>query len=166
MNDLHIRFATPDDAGTIEWFIRELAVFERQPDAVLTSKAVIRAQLEQETPPFECLIAEVSDEAGSSPAGFALFFQNYSTWRGVPGLYLEDLFITESHRRQGVATALMRRLARIAVARGYARFEWAVLDWNRFAIELYQRIGARSMQTWLPYRLDGDALRQLATEEE
>lgn len=106
----------------------------------------------------EAVIAEHHGE----PAGFALFFQNFSTWTGRPGLYLEDLYVTPAARGLGVGTALLRHLARIAVERGYARFDWAVLDWNEPAISFYRSIGAVGMDEWRIQRLSGDTLVQLA----
>src|SRR5262249_25572811 len=128
-----IRFATPADAETIHRFIRGLAEYERMPDAVEVTPAILRAQMTSERPPFECLIAVVDRE----PVGFALFFQSYSTWRGRPGIFLEDLFVEPLRRGQGVGAALLRRVAALAVERGCARLEWAVLDWNTPAIGFY-----------------------------
>jgi len=156
--DFDIRFATSEDATTIHRFICELAAYEREPDAVEATPASLCAQMESARPPFECLIAE--DAAG--PLGFALFFHNYSTWRGKPGIYLEDLFVPPRHRRRGVGRALLQRLARVAVDRECARMEWAVLHWNKLAFDFYERIGARRMDDWVICRVTGDALRNLA----
>jgi GNAT superfamily N-acetyltransferase len=109
-------------------------------------------------PPFECLIGELD----GAPAGFALFFQNYSTWTGKPGIYLEDLFVRPEARGRGLGKALLVHLAGIACERGCGRFEWAVLDWNRPAIEFYESLRAKPMAEWTVYRLAGDALRRLA----
>jgi GNAT superfamily N-acetyltransferase len=155
-----IRFATPADAPTILRFIRELAEYEREPDAVEVTEAVLAAQLSEETPPFECLLAE----EGSEPMGFALFFHTYSTWRGRRGLHLEDLWVTPSARRRGVGRALLARLAAIAVARGCARLEWSVLDWNELAHSFYRGVGAQAMSEWTTWRLDGAGLQRLSRE--
>jgi GNAT superfamily N-acetyltransferase len=153
-----IRPAGPDDAETIHAFIVGLAVYERAPDAVEVTPAELRAQLASPTPPFECLLA--FDDG--RPVGFALFFQTYSTWRGRTGLHLEDLFVPEPHRRRGVGSALLRRLARTAIDRGCARLEWAVLDWNTPAIDFYRSLGAEALDEWTTHRLTGPALVALA----
>lgn len=151
---LTIRFATPRDAETIVQLIRGLAEYERDPGAVEVTAAQIRTQMESADPPFECLLAEYDAEA----AGFALFFRNYSTWRGRAGLYLEDIFVREAYRGRGVGGALMRRLIQITVERGWARMEWAVLNWNTPAQSFYREHGARPLDNWTTWRLDGDAL--------
>ena len=134
---LLIRFATAQDAEVIVSFVRGLAQYEREPEAVEVTPEVLRGQMDSDDPPFECLIAE---EDGA-PVGFALFFRNYSTWRGRPGLFLEDLFVPAHHRRKGIASALLKRLAAIAVERGYARMEWSVLNWNTPAHAFYRFTG-------------------------
>lgn len=156
----HVRFAGPDDAATILHFIAELAIYEREPDAVEATEDSLRDQLTGDRPPFECLIAEVDGEA----RGFALFFHNYSTWRGRAGIYLEDLFVPEEHRGTGLGRLLLATLARIAVERGCPRLEWQVLDWNTPSIDFYEAIGASVMRDWLPCRLDGKALSGLASD--
>ena len=153
-----IRFATPADAATFIALIRALAAYEREPDAVEASEATLASQLAEPSPPFECLIAEVDGEA----AGFALFFHTYSTWRGRRGLWLEDLFVRPEHRGAGIGRALLVELARLAVARGCARFEWTVLDWNELAIGFYRGLGAAPLDEWTTWRLDGAALAALA----
>ena len=156
---LHIRFAGPDDAETVLGFIHALAVFENEPDAVEATPETLRRQMSQERPPFECLLAEWDGEA----VGFALFFPTYSTWRGRPGMYLEDLFVPEEHRGRGVGRGLLRRVAAIAVERGCARFEWAVLDWNEPAIGFYEKLGAEVLPDWRVCRVTGKSLDRLAT---
>lgn len=151
-----IRFATPRDADVIVQFVRALAEYEREPEAVEATPAVLRAQMESADPPFECLIAEQDGVA----AGFALFFRNYSTWRGRPGLFLEDLFVTPQHRRKGIGRALLQHLAAISVERGYGRMEWSVLDWNTPAHDFYRAIGAAPMDQWTVWRLSIDLPRQ------
>jgi GNAT superfamily N-acetyltransferase len=153
-----VRPATPDDAELIHRFVRELAAYEREPSAVEATPESLRAQMLREPPPFECVIGELDGE----PAGFALFFHNYSTWTGKPGIYLEDLFVRPDARGRGLGKALLVHLARVACARGCGRFEWAVLDWNRPAIEFYEALQAVPMAEWTTYRLTGDALRRLA----
>lgn len=157
-SELRIRVATPDDAPTIFRFIRELAEYEREPDAVKTSAETLRAQLEAQNSPFECLIATHGDE----PVGFALFFRNYSTWRGQAGIYLEDLYVPQHLRRKGVGRALLRAVARIALERGAGRLEWAVLDWNSPAIDFYRSLGAVAMNDWTVFRLADESLASLA----
>jgi GNAT superfamily N-acetyltransferase len=155
---LSIRFATARDAEIICGFVRGLAEYEREPEAVEVTPEMLRNQMDSDDPPFQCLIAEYDGAA----AGFALFFRNYSTWRGRPGLFLEDLFVAPPHRRKGIGRALLRRLAAISVERGYGRMEWSVLDWNTPAHEFYRNLGARPMEQWTIWRLDGDAIADLA----
>lgn len=153
-----IRAATPSDAETIHGFIHELAVYEREPDAVEATPDSIRAQMASERPPFECIIGE----ADGVPVGMALFFQSYSTWKGVPGIYLEDLYVQPDHRGAGYGGALLAELAAIATERGFARVDWQVLDWNAPSIEFYERVGAEIKRDWIPCRLTGDALDAMA----
>ena len=155
---LRIRFATAADAATIHGFIQGLAEYEREPDAVEATPESLREQLEAPDPPFECLLAERAGE----PVGFALFFHNYSTWRGRRGVYLEDLFVPPEHRGRGVGKALLKRVAALAVERGCARLEWAVLDWNEQAIGFYETPEAVALTEWTVYRLTGGPLGALA----
>ena len=156
---LSIRDATPADAAVIHRFIVELAVYEKEPDAVVVTPAILAEQMRAQNPPFECLIAEQE----GAPIGFALFCHSYSTWRGQRGLYLEDLYVTPAARKSGAGRALMRRLARVALDRDCGRMEWAVLDWNQPAIDFYDRLGAPKGE-WLGLRLADQALRDLAEE--
>ena len=149
-----IRFATPGDAPTILHLIRLLAEYEHEPEAVAVTIAELRAQLGEAHPPFECLIAEDDRR----PIGFALFFRNYSTWRGRPGLFLEDLFVVEEYRGRGVGAALMGRLRQIVAERGWGRMEWAVLNWNTAAQNFYRGHGARPLEDWTLWRIDGVSL--------
>ncbi|MGH7931603.1 MAG: GNAT family N-acetyltransferase [Candidatus Binataceae bacterium] len=155
---LIIRFATPSDAETILSFIRGLAEYEHEPDAVKATAAGLRAWLESSDPPFECLLAEDTGEA----VGFALFFRNYSTWSNRPGLYLEDLFVPERLRGHGIGRALMNRLAQIALERGWSRIQWSVLDWNTPSQSFYRSLGARPANEWTMWDIEGDALAGLA----
>lgn len=160
MSSLHIRPATPADAGQIVMFIRELAEYEREPQAALATKADILRDGFTEPVRFRCLIAEWDGEA----AGFALFFYNYSTWKGHAGIYLEDLFVRPALRGKGIGKALLSRVASIAVAERCPRLEWAVLDWNTPAIEFYRSVGAIPMSEWTTMRVTGEALPSLASQ--
>lgn len=157
-----IRPAGPADAGLILAFIRELGEYERLSHEVVADEAGLAAQLFGERPRAEVLIAEVDGAA----AGFALFFHNFSTFLGKPGLYLEDLFVRPTFRGHGLGKRLMVRLARIAVERDCGRFEWSVLDWNTPAIDFYRSLGATGMDEWTVQRVSGDALRVLAAQSQ
>jgi GNAT superfamily N-acetyltransferase len=157
-----IRNATPDDVPLVLRFIRDLARYERLEDRVTATESHIAAALFGARPYAEALIAEDADGA---PAGFALFFHNFSTFTGTPGLYLEDLFVEPDKRGRGYGKALLARLAAIAKQRGCARFEWAVLDWNAPSIAFYQSLGAKPLDDWTVYRVDGDALEALAAQD-
>jgi GNAT superfamily N-acetyltransferase len=154
-----IRPATPADVAVILRFVRDLAAFEREADAVEATEPMLHDALFGDRPAVEAVIAE--DATG--PLGFALFFHNFSTWAGRRGLYLEDLYVTPEARGRGVGGALLRHIAALAVARGCARFEWSVLDWNADAIAFYRRMGAVGMDEWTVQRVSGGALRRLAT---
>ena len=149
---------TEADLGAIEELIRALAVYERMADEVVMDAELLRKSLFGERRYAEVLIAEEGGEA----AGFALFFHNFSTFVGRPGIYLEDLFVKPEHRGKGYGKALLKRLAELAVERDCGRLEWAVLDWNEQAIGFYRRLGARPNDEWTVYRLAGDALSNLA----
>ncbi len=160
--DLRIVAATRDDVPLILAFILELAEYEK----ALPGEAPVTEQDLVETlfgarPAAEVLIAYLAGE----PAGFALFFHNYSTWLGKKGLFLEDLFVRPPARKHGVGYALFKELARIAVDRDCGRMDWAVLDWNELAISFYRQIGARSMDEWMTFRLTGPSLRKLAERQ-
>lgn len=157
-----LRPARPADAETIFGLIEALAVYEKEPEAVVCTAQELRDQMAQEPPPFECLIAELDGEA----AGFALFFHNYSTWRGRRGLYLEDLFVRPEHRKKGIGRRLLSALAAVAVERGCARMEWAVLNWNELAIDFYRSLGAGPLDDWTTFRLTGAPLEALAKDGE
>ncbi|MDV2451951.1 GNAT family N-acetyltransferase [Xanthomonas hortorum] len=155
---LQIRTATPDDAALLHELVTALAVYEREPDAVKASPEDLRASLFGEGATAHALICEQDGQA----LGFAVYFFNYSTWLGRNGLYLEDLFVRPQARGQGAGLALLRHLAQLAVQRGCGRFEWSVLDWNAPAIAFYQAVGARPMEGWTVYRLDGERLAAFA----
>jgi GNAT superfamily N-acetyltransferase len=155
---LTIRPATPADVSTILHFIRELALYEREPDAVIATEGDLLRDGFGPTPRFRCLIAERNNE----PVGFALYFTSYSTWLGHHGIRLEDLYVTPTHRRQGIGKALLAALARIAVDEGCPRLEWDVLTWNQPAIDVYEALGATTQTEWRIMRLAGDALHSLA----
>lgn len=154
-----LRAATEADLDTIIELIRALAEYEREPDAVRLDRADLGRHLFGPRPYAEVILAET--EAGAS-AGFALFFHNFSTWEGRPGIYLEDLFVRPQYRGEGYGKALLAALARLARERGCARLEWAVLDWNAPAIRFYRALGAVPMDEWTTYRLTGEALARLA----
>jgi GNAT superfamily N-acetyltransferase len=155
---MRIRPASEADLDVIDDLIRALAAYERMSDEVVMDAALLRRNLFGERRFAEVLIAEENGE----PAGFALFFHNFSTFVGRPGIYLEDLFVKPEHRGKGYGRALLRRLAEIAVERECGRLEWAVLDWNEPAIGFYRSLGARPNNEWTVYRLAGDALKTLA----
>ena len=147
------------DLPLIAALIRELAEYERLTGAVTMTEAELGRWLFGDRPHAHTLIAEV----GGTPAGFALWFTNFSTFLGRPGIYLEDLFVRPPFRGVGAGRALLSRLAAIAVERGYGRLEWSVLDWNESALGFYQALGAAPVEGWTGYRLTGDALQAVAT---
>jgi GNAT superfamily N-acetyltransferase len=148
------------DLPLILQFIRALADYEKLLPSVTATEDRLRASLFGPDKAAEVLLGYANDE----PAGFAVFFQNFSTFVGSPGLYLEDLFVVPAWRGRGLGRRLLVHLARIAVERGYGRMEWSVLDWNEPALAVYGKIGAQPMDEWTIYRLTGDALRALASE--
>lgn len=155
-----IRTAVADDAAAIYGLIYELAVYEKEPDAVEATPESLRAQLLEDQPPFECILGEVDGEI----VGMALYFQSYSTWRGVPGIYLEDLYVQPDFRGHGYGGALLAKLAAIAVERNFARVDWQVLDWNTPSIEFYESVGAEVRRDWYPCRLSDEALVVMAAK--
>jgi GNAT superfamily N-acetyltransferase len=159
---ISIRPARPDDVGLILSLVRELADYERGLHEVEATEQSLHRHLFGEGlgrgPVAECVIGEIDATA----QGFALFFHNFSTWKGKPGLYLEDLFVRPAARGAGLGKALLAHVARLAVERGCARYEWTVLDWNTPAIEFYRGAGAEAMSEWTVYRLHGPALQRLA----
>ncbi|MCH8862860.1 MAG: GNAT family N-acetyltransferase [Proteobacteria bacterium] len=165
-SDISIRFATEADAGLIMAFINDLAEYEKLTHEVTASADDIRASLFGEHAFAECLLAFGRSEApgDGESLGFALFFHNYSTFLGKPGMYLEDLFVKPEARGRGIGKRLLERLAQIARERGLARLEWAVLDWNNPAIEFYESLDAEAMDDWTVFRLSGEALERLASK--
>jgi GNAT superfamily N-acetyltransferase len=153
---LRIDPATPADVPAILQLVRELAEFERLLHEVVATEADCHEALFGSRPVAEAVVGR----AGGEVAGFALFFQNYSTFRGRPGLYLEDLYVRPQHRGRGYGRALLTHLAALAVRRRCARMEWSVLDWNAPAIRFYESLGARPVDGWKVYRLTGEALLQ------
>ncbi|HUP49945.1 MAG TPA: GNAT family N-acetyltransferase [Thermoanaerobaculia bacterium] len=155
---LHIRAAAEADVPLILSFIRDLARYEKLEESVVTTEERLRDSLFGERPYAEVLIGEESGQ----PVAFALFFHNYSTFLGRPGLYLEDLFVKPEARGRGHGRAMLARLARVARERNCGRMEWWVLDWNEPAIAFYRRLGAVPMDDWTVFRLSGEALEKLA----
>ena len=152
-----IRFAAPGDEHVILGLIRELAEYEHALDEVIATPALLAEWLfERKT--CECLILST----GGEDVGMALFFHNFSTWLGRGGIYLEDLYVKPEHRGKGFGTALLAKLAQIALERGCGRLEWACLDWNTPSIEFYKSLGAQTMDEWTVYRLTGDTLEAMA----
>jgi GNAT superfamily N-acetyltransferase len=158
---LNLRPATPTDVPTILRFIRELALYEREPDAVVATEADLLRDGFGPTPRFKAIIADLD----SKPVGFALYFTSYSTWRGHHGIRLEDLYVTPEHRKKGIGRALLAHLARIAVDEGCPRLEWDVLEWNAPAIAVYERVGAHILNEWRIMRIEDAALKALAASD-
>jgi len=156
--DFQIRPARVEDVSIILELIRDLATYERAPDEVIATEEQLVDVLFGERPAAEVLLAF----EGKSPVGFALFFHNFSTWLGRPGLYLEDLFVKPERRGKGYGRALLVELAKIAMERGCGRMEWAVLDWNEPAIKFYRTLGATPMDEWTVFRLTRDGIARLA----
>ena len=156
--DLRIRPARVDDVPIILQLIRDLASYERAPEAVVATEEQLIGVLFGERPAAEVLLAFEKE----APVGFALYFYNFSTWLGRPGLYLEDLFVKPKKRGKGYGRALLVELAKIARDRGCGRMEWAVLDWNEPAIKFYRSLGAAPMHEWTVFRLTREEIAKLA----
>jgi len=154
-----IRAATLDDVPAIAAMVRELAEYEHLSHEVVLDEAMLREHLFGARPYAEVLIAEENAQT----VGFALFFHNYSTFLGKPGIYLEDLFVRPAFRKQGHGKQLLKGVAKLALERGCGRLEWSVLDWNAPSIAFYQSLGARAMDEWTIYRVVGEGLERLAT---
>lgn len=165
MSSIEIRPATPEDVPLILSFIKELAEYERAPDAVTATEELLHKNLfGPERRHAEVIIAsyQKSPDAPKEPAGFALFFHNFSTWVGKPGLYLEDLFVRPQFRGVGIGKKLLIQLAALAKERDCGRFEWVVLDWNEPSRKFYESLGAVPLKEWIIHRVDGKALDELA----
>jgi GNAT superfamily N-acetyltransferase len=160
MSNLEIRTTTDADVPVILSLIRELAEYERAPDAVVATEEGLRDVLFGKQPAAKVLLALES----GVPVGFAVYFHNFSTWLGRPGLYLEDLFVRPAERGKGYGRALLERLAQIAKERGCGRMEWAVLDWNEPAIQFYRKLGAEPMNEWTVFRLTEEGIARLASK--
>lgn len=154
-----IRPATREDTALILSFIQALADYEKLTHEVTATEEILATTLFGEHPAAETLLAF----EGDTPVGFALFFHNYSTFLGKPGIYLEDLFVKPEYRKHGYGKALLVRLAQIAVERDCGRFEWSVLDWNQSSIDFYRSLGGRPMEDWTIFRLDGEQLKALGS---
>jgi GNAT superfamily N-acetyltransferase len=165
--NFQIREATPADVPAIHQLIIELAIYEKEPDAVEATTEDLHAALFSDSKSkvgkasAYAHVATVEDEV----VGIAIWFLNYSTWQGVHGVYLEDLYVTPEHRGSGIGKALLKTLAKLCVERGYGRFQWWVLDWNKPSIDFYEAHGAVAMDEWTVYRLTGDALKKMATDD-
>lgn len=158
-SSLHIRPATREDCSSILQFIKDLADYEQLLPEVVATEALLANTLFGEHRGAEVLIAEWHEE----PAGFALFFSNYSTFLAQPGIYLEDLFVEPRFRGHGIGKSMLCYLANLAVSRNCGRLDWSVLDWNEDAIRFYRSLGAKAMDDWTQFRLEGSFLRAMAT---
>jgi GNAT superfamily N-acetyltransferase len=156
-----IREAEPSDVPVLLALVRELATYEREPDAVVATEADLHAALFGPDPSAGCHVVEVD----GALVGFALWYRTFSTWLGKPGLWLEDLFVRPEHRGSGLGRALLVHLAGLCVERGWSRFEWWVLDWNESAQGFYRSLGARPEDEWTVWRVDGAALESLAQRQ-
>ncbi len=159
--DSQIRFAVPADVPAILGLIRELAEYERLLDQVVADEVALHRALFGERQYVEAFVALVEGDC----VGFALFFHNFSTFLGKPGMYLEDLYVRPKFRGRGLGKALLTQVARIAVERDCGRMEWSVLDWNEPSIRFYESLGAKPLTDWTIFRLTGDALRGLGRSE-
>ena len=157
---MEIRLAQPADVEDIHRLIYELAVYEKAPEEMVATIDQINTSLFNANPVAFCHVAEVDGKI----VGIALWFLNYSTWLGKPGIYLEDLFVQPEYRGHGIGKGFMQTLAALCVERGYERFQWWVLDWNTPSIDFYESFGAVPMDEWTVFRLSGDALRKFASE--
>lgn len=156
--DLAIRLATPGDVPLVLKLIKELAEFEHLSHEVTATEPLLQQHLFGARPYAEVLLAYVKEE----PAGFALYFHNYSTFLAKPGVYLEDLYVRDHFRARGVGTALLTAVGKLALERGCGRYEWSVLNWNRRAIDFYEKMGARPLSEWTVYRVTGAALQRFS----
>lgn len=159
LNNFKIRAAKENDTSLILSFIKELAEYEKLSADVVATEELLRKSLFGKKPVAEVLLGFIDNE----PACFAVFFHNFSTFLGKPGIYLEDLYVKPELRGRGIGKAMLTHLAKIAIERDCGRFEWSVLDWNEQAIRFYKSLGAVSMNEWTTFRVSGDALHKLAT---
>jgi GNAT superfamily N-acetyltransferase len=157
---MQIRLAIPTDVEDIHRLIYELAVYEKAPEQMVATIDQINGSLFSDKPVASCHVAEVDGKI----VGIALWFLNYSTWLGKPGIYLEDLFVQPEYRGHGIGKGFMKTLAQLCIERGYERFQWWVLDWNEPSIEFYKSLGAVPMDEWTVFRLSGGALKKFANE--
>ena len=158
MSNLHIRTAVVDDAETILYFIKELAIYEKAEHEVLATVETIKQSMFADNSGVHGLICELDGKA----IGFSVYFYNYSTWLAKPGLYLEDLYVSPEYRGKGAGVALLKRLAQVAVSNGCGRFEWSCLDWNTPSREFYESLGAQPQSEWIGYRMSGQRLVEFA----
>lgn len=159
---LLLRAAVPADVPLMLAYVRELAEYEREPQSVVSTETDLLRDGFGETPRFGCVMAEWKGE----PAGFALYFHNYSTWKGRSGIHVEDIFVRPAFRGLGIGKALLLRVAAIAHAEKCGRLQWDVLDWNKPAISFYEKMGASMMSEWRIMRIEGDGLAKLAAQNE
>ena len=157
---MSIREAQPGDVADILRLIKDLATYEKAPDEVVATEEQLQAALFSSQPHVFAHVLEVDNRI----IGMAMWFLNYSTWQGIHGIYLEDLYVEPEYRGRGYGLALLKHLAKICVERGYGRFQWWVLDWNESAIEVYRAMGAKAMDEWTVYRVSGQELTELASE--
>lgn len=157
MSEVTFRYAEEKDTGLVLEFIRGIAAYEKLLDEVVATEESLREWMFKKK-----LVEVIFAEAEGDTVGFALFFQNFSTFVGRAGLYLEDIFVKPQYRKKGYGKAIFRKLAQIAVERGCQRFEWVCLDWNQPSIDFYRSMGAVPMEEWTIYRLSGDAIRKVA----
>lgn len=158
MSSLSIRTAVKDDAVTILYFIRELAIYEKAEHEVLATEQTIAESIFTEGSHVNALICELEGQA----IGIAIYFYNYSTWLAKPGLYLEDLYVSQEYRGKGAGKLLLQKMAQIALEKGCGRFEWSCLDWNKPSRDFYESIGAVSQDEWVGYRMSGKTLVDFA----
>ncbi|TSD65559.1 GNAT family N-acetyltransferase [Aeromicrobium piscarium] len=159
MAEPQIRVARPDDVPALVRLVHELAAYEKAPEQCRLTEEHLRERLFGESPAVFAHVAEVGGEV----VGTAIWFLNFSTWDGVHGIYLEDLYVTPEHRGAGLGGALLATLAQVCVERGYSRLVWQVLDWNAPSIAFYESLGAVHQREWFTYRLSGDPLQRLGT---
>lgn len=157
-----VRASTPSDVPSILDLIHQLAIYEKEPDAVRNTEAMLHEHLFGQSPRVFCHVVDDVVDGVTQVVGIAIWFETYSTWDGVHGIWLEDLFVLPAMRGRGYGKKLLLHLANIAVERGYSRYEWTVLNWNASAINFYDSLGAVPMNGWTNYRLDGNALSDVA----